>query len=163
MRTWVLLEEVNLGIIKALNDGSKIILLLNNDTVVSPDLISDLLPALQEPGAGIVGPAISYYDEPDKIWIAGGGYSQMIGYSYRIRPLAPFDGYHNVDWISGCALLAKREVFEKVGLFWEPFFLNCEAGRFLPAGSQSKFQVHTSRKTTSTSQDISKLRYSWYR
>ena len=31
-----------------------------------------------------------------------------------------------MDFITGCALLAKREVFERVGLLWEGFFLYSE-------------------------------------
>ena len=66
------------------------------------------------------------YYQPDKIASAGGLYSRLIGYSYLRRPLEAFQGCRVVDWIDGCALMAKREVFERVGLLWDPYYLNCE-------------------------------------
>ena len=130
----------NLGITRALEDGADLVLLLNNDTVISKDLILALLPAINEPDVGIVGPTISYYENTARIWAAGGGYSRVIGCSYRIRPLAPFYGNRDVDWISGCALLAKREVFEKVGLFWEPFYLNYEEVDFCLRAAKANYR-----------------------
>lgn len=120
----------NLGIARALADGADLILLLNNDTVVRPDLIRRLLPALDEPDVGIVGPVITYYDAPDRVWFGGGVYSRFLGYSYRARPLAPFAGRRTVDFINGCALLAKREVFERAGLLWDDLFLYFEEVEF---------------------------------
>jgi hypothetical protein len=116
----------NLGISAALRRGADLILLLNNDTVVHSDLIWSMIPVIQPRDVGVVGPVITYYDTPHKVWFAGGCYSRLLGYSYRKHPLTAFDSYCTVDWINGCALLAKREVFESIGLFWEPFFLNCE-------------------------------------
>lgn len=126
----------NRGIQRALEDGADFVLLLNNDTVVTSELITSLLPLTHDPQVGVVGPAINYYDEPARVWFAGGFFNRLVGYSYRLRPLAPFAGARRVDWINGCAVLIKRQVFEAIGDLWEPFFLNCEDLEFcLRAGS----------------------------
>lgn len=130
----------NLGIARALGEGADLIFLLNNDTVVCPDLIWSLLPALSEPDVGIAGPVIQHYYAPDKIWFAGGHYSRLIGYSYRRRPLDAFDHNRVVDWVNGCAMLVRREVFETVGMLWDPFFLNCEDVDFCLAARKANYR-----------------------
>lgn len=115
----------NLGIRQALDDGAELIMMLNNDTVVDPQLIRALLPAFSDPQIGIAGPVITYYDAPSTIWFAGGTYNPLLGYSYRARP----DGagkLQEVDFINGCALLARREVFETAGLLDEDLFVYFE-------------------------------------
>ena len=63
----------NVGIRWALDHDADYVLLLNNDTIVSPDLLrafviaKDLLPA-----NAVLGAKIFFYDEPDKLWFAGG-------------------------------------------------------------------------------------------
>ena len=130
----------NLGIAKSLDEGADLVFLLNNDTVVSPNLVWSLLPALRESEVGIVGPVIEHYYAPNRIWFAGGQYSQLLGCSYRSRPLAAFDGNRTVDWINGCAMLARREVFEAIGMLWDPFFLNCEDLDFCLTAAESGYR-----------------------
>lgn len=125
----------NLGIARALADGAEYILLLNNDTVVSPRLVSDLLPAFTEPTVGIVGPIITYYDRPDLVWSAGGVYSRLLGYTpnpQMDRPVAEVEtlGDRDAGYINGCALMARRQVFEAVGDLWEDYFLYFEEADF---------------------------------
>lgn len=130
----------NLGIARALVDGAAYVLLLNNDTTVRPGLAQSLLSAMQEREVGIVGPVIANYYQPDKIWFAGGRYSRLTGCSYRSRPLASFEGTRFVDWVNGCALFVRREVFENVGLLWDPFFLNFEEVDFCLRASKAGYK-----------------------
>jgi len=58
----------NTGIRYALDHGAKYVVLLNNDTTVSPNLLNLLLQASGEmPEYGVLGPLISFMDEPDQI------------------------------------------------------------------------------------------------
>lgn len=116
----------NLGITKALQDDADFVFILNNDTVVSPDIFNYLLPPFSDQDVGIVGPVIEHYFEPRKIWFAGGNYNRLLGFSYRHRPVTPFDNNITVDWINGCSMLVKRDVFELIGTFWEPFYFLVE-------------------------------------
>ena len=73
----------NLGIKMAIEQEAAFILLLNNDTIVRPDLITALLPALGSQDVGIVGPVIAYYTAPAKVWFGGGKYNRLLGYTAR--------------------------------------------------------------------------------
>jgi len=105
-------------------------LLLNNDTIVEPNFIQPLLDVFEkEKNAGIAAPQINYFYEPEKIWTAGGKISRVRGsgfaYSDRIESKIKPDN-KSVTFVSGCCMLIKKEVFEKIGLFDEKFFLYVE-------------------------------------
>jgi hypothetical protein len=111
----------NAGITRALAGGAEFILLLNNDTLVDPAFLDHLLAAMAaSPEIGIAGPKTYYYDPPDRIWFAGGEVSLWRGTARHIgireTDRGQYDTPRDVDYVSGCALLARREVFEKAGL-----------------------------------------------
>lgn len=116
----------NVGIRRALEDGSDFVLLLNNDTVVDPGLIEGLVAVFDKnPRAGIVGPKIYYASPADQIWFAGGMVSLARGTARHIgireTDHGQYDGDSEVDYVTGCALMARREVFESVGLLDEGY------------------------------------------
>ncbi len=130
----------NLGVARALQEGADVVFLLNNDTIVRPEILTTLLPALDDPRVGIVGPVITYYDHPDRVWFGAGAFSRLFGYPYRRRPLEWDHRRHPADFINGCALLAKREVFEAVGLLCEDFFLYFEESDLCLRAARANFR-----------------------
>ena len=53
----------------ALDLEAEFVFLLNNDTIVEPNLLDQLVEVLQtNESAGASGPKIMYFDEPDRIW-----------------------------------------------------------------------------------------------
>ena len=111
----------NVGIAYALRRGARFLLLLNNDTAVDPDFIEELVrPLEQDPHIGITGPKIYYYTPRDRIWFAGGevrmarGLARHVG--IRETDHGQYDVPREVDYVTGCALMARREVYEEVGL-----------------------------------------------
>lgn len=65
-------EGNNVGIRYALEHHAEFILLLNNDTIVAPDVLDQLAnAALQNPEAGVFGATLFYMDKPDTVWFAG--------------------------------------------------------------------------------------------
>jgi len=110
----------NVGIRRALDEGVDFILLLNNDTVVAPDFLDHLLrPFLTMPALGITAPKIYYAEPADQIWFAGGEISMWRGVARHtgIREIdrGQYDTARDIDYATGCALLARRSVFEKIG------------------------------------------------
>jgi GT2 family glycosyltransferase len=110
----------NVGMRYALEHGAGFILLLNNDTIVDPDLLTHLVSSFeQDPRVGIIGPKIYYFDPPDQIWFAGGkidlhkGVSRHIG--IREKDQGQFESAAACDYITGCAMMIKRAVIESVG------------------------------------------------
>lgn len=118
----------NLGMKAALQRGADYVLLLNHDTLVSPDFLEEMVAVGEaDPSIGVLGPTIYYHARPGVIWSAGGaidwkrGTTQMIGMNevdrnqYGMKPRA-------VDFVTGCAMLVKREALEAAGLLDESFF-----------------------------------------
>jgi hypothetical protein len=123
-------EGNNVGIRKALGYNSDYILLLNNDTVVTPGFLKELVEASEkDENIGIVGPKICYYDEPSLIWSVGGRINLFTGSFRNIgenRNEKNYTGVNNVDYVTGCALLIKTEVIKKIGLMDTDYFLYFE-------------------------------------
>jgi GT2 family glycosyltransferase len=110
----------NVGIEYALQRGAEFVLLLNNDTVVDPGFLDALLaPLLDDDAVGITGPKIFFYTPKDQIWFAGGevmlarGTARHIG--IRERDVGQYDTPRDVDYVTGCALMARRAVFVAIG------------------------------------------------
>ncbi len=116
----------NVGLRYALAHGYDYALLLNNDTEVAPNLVDALLAACAaDPSIGVAGPKICYADRPQTLWSAGGAIDWQRGVG-RMRGLDAVDGRSfeqqaDVDFVTGCALLVRREVLERVGLIDERF------------------------------------------
>lgn len=134
----------NFGIREALKDRPDFILIVNNDTVLERNLLINLCrEAEQNPAAGILGPKIYFYpgrefhygdygknERGRVIWYAGGRidwnnvYASHCGVDELDR--GQFDHGGETDFVSGCAMMVRRQVFEKIGLFDEQYFLYLE-------------------------------------
>jgi GT2 family glycosyltransferase len=134
----------NAGIVQALAAGAERVLLVNNDVTFPPGTLAGLEAALAEQG-GIVGPRVLFRDPPDRIWCAGGvltfraNLSTMLGHG---RPDGPeFRVTRAVDYVPGCALLAERSVFERVGLLDGEYFAYHEDVELCWKAKQAGFAV----------------------
>lgn len=121
---------VNVGIRHALAQGADWICLANNDTQLAPDALSLLVEAASAADAALASPAIYYASDPQRIWAAGGLRNQLtleITGSRRGQPgevlgETPFE----VDFVTACGMLIRRDCLETVGLFDERFFMYYE-------------------------------------
>jgi len=127
----------NQGIKIALQRGADYILLLNNDTTVESDFLNKLVGAAENNKEyGILGPVIYDYNEREKIQFAGGKINwsktkgeHLILFNAPQPPLNLRGGageLYFTDYITGCCLLIKRKVIEKIGLLSEDYFLYYE-------------------------------------
>ena len=119
---------VNIGINKAIADHTPYIMLLNNDTIASPNFISGLLETLKNnPQYSIVAPLITFYDNPDIIWFRGGSFNKYTPITRHINMNKNKNLFNKktfpVEFITGCCMLIKTDVFNQVGLFDEQYFL----------------------------------------
>ncbi|MBL7094760.1 glycosyltransferase family 2 protein [candidate division KSB1 bacterium] len=121
----------NVGIEFALKGNSDYVLLLNNDTVVDERFLSILIKgATEEKNIGIIGGKIYYYNEPAKIWSAGGGLTKTTKRTFQYGEnkidKKQYNREKEVDFLSGCCMLIRREVFEKIGLLDADYFMYYE-------------------------------------
>jgi GT2 family glycosyltransferase len=119
----------NVGIRHALADGADYVMILNNDTIAPPQLISELLRAsdgLEQVGA--VSPLILCHPKSDLIWYAGSvwepqtaGFRHPLSYESRnkLGASAPFP----TAYACGCCLLVSASVLSQVGLMDERYFI----------------------------------------
>lgn len=118
----------NRGIEYALENGADYTLLLNNDTTVSPSLLSEMVEVAEtDESIGIAGPVIYYAEEPTEVWFAGMRFRFGLYVVRRGLHLAPpLARMEDVDFISGCGMLVRRETWKRVGLFDPRFFMYYE-------------------------------------
>ncbi len=115
----------NVGLRWALEKGAEFVLILNNDTILPPDLLRKLVATAETyPQAGMFGPTIYYADRPSRIWSAGGRLDWRDGRTWMLTETTP--EVRRVDFLSGCALFIRRAVLEEAGLLDEDFFLYYE-------------------------------------
>ena len=121
----------NHGIQQAISTGADNILLMNDDTSVSPDFLRILVESSEKfPDVGMLGPAIYYFDKPNNIWFAGARFDMqtcaVASREFDEIQLRNNYGPIESDYITGCALMVKKEVVEKIGHLNERFFLYWE-------------------------------------
>ena len=122
----------NVGMEQALKEqGRDYILLVNNDTVVDPCLLAELVEeADRNPRVAVCSPKIYYYDPRDLLWWAGGTYSLWTGMAVhtgrREQDEGRYDSVRDLDWATGCVMLLRIKALHEVGLFDAKIFANSE-------------------------------------
>lgn len=116
----------NVGFAAASNQGIKIllkkncdyILLLNPDTVIQPDTLEQLLQPFQDTSVGISGSAVMYF-QSETIWYAGGSFNPYFAYTRHAKMGQPATklshAIHPTDFVTGCCMLIRKQVFERIG------------------------------------------------
>jgi len=155
-------EGNNVGIRYALKNGADWVLILNNDTTMAPDLLIQLIKQgnlINQ--SGILGPKIYFapgfeyhknrYKSAQRgkvFWYAGGiidwnnVYCSHRGVDEVDRgQYDPPAGGEETDFVSGCAMLVKKEVFEKIGLFDPRYFLYLEDVDFCQRAKKAGFKI----------------------
>lgn len=123
MKNYGFAKGINHGIRLALNLDADYILTLNDDTQFSADFLQKLLDQVKLHQVPIAGPKIILPN--GLIWSKGGEINTrhysgtLIGYGQKNTPGI---SVQKVDFISGTALLVKKEVYSQIGLFNEDYF-----------------------------------------
>jgi GT2 family glycosyltransferase len=151
--THILRSDSNLGFTSGNNLGYEYakehyhpdyILLLNNDTVVEKDFLSNLLTCVKHNDKlGLVAPKIYFFsgrefhtdsyqkEEQGKVlWYAGGSidWKNLDAFHRGVDEVdrGQFDTQKESEFATGCAVLIPQEVIEKIGFFEETYFLYLE-------------------------------------
>jgi hypothetical protein len=135
----------NLGMHQAIEDyNSDFIVLLNNDATMAPNALQLMInEAISDQSVGVVCPKIyftkgrEYHAESYQaaemgkvLWFAGGSIDWQNLLAFH-RGVDEVDNKHigssnAIDFATGCCMLIKREVLEKIGLLDKRYFLYYE-------------------------------------
>lgn len=109
--------------------------LLNNDTVISPGALSQMLRRMKEtPSAGICGSTLVYYDKPDLVQaLAGASYNPFLASNANLGKFSKLTESIDTAWVEknmsyviGASMLVSRDFLDRVGLMNESYFLYFE-------------------------------------
>lgn len=138
-------EGNNRAISKALKENFSHFLLLNNDTLVKKDLLEKLLSVFSDKSVGIGGCTVVYEKNPNIIWFNGGYLNKLFTFTKHKdmgKKITTLSGkIRNTDFITGAAIMIKKEVFEKIGLLPKEYFLYWEDVDFCYAAKQNGFLI----------------------
>ncbi len=120
----------NAAIGYALERGARYIALLNNDTYVEPDWLARIIEVGESTRQlGILGPVQLVFDGQElNSWMTGALAASLETIRSRDQPGA----WVPVEWVEGSGLVAKREVFERIGRLdpiFSFFFEECDLCR----------------------------------
>jgi len=134
---------INLGIKKAIEDGSKSFCIINNDTYFEENLVDVVLNSIVRHPSSILGGKIYYaphfeyhktrYQKSDLghvLWYAGG----IVDWSNVVTPHRGVDEvdknrynkFEKTDFITGCLMCFDKKVVDKIDYLDESYFLYYE-------------------------------------
>ena len=147
----------NFGISYALENNFNYIVLLNNDVIVDPNFLEELLK--ESNNFDILGPKIYFapgfefhknrYQKKDLgkvIWSVGGqiDWNNIYGSNIGIDKVdhGQFEkNNENVDFISGCCLMASSGVFKTIGILDKNYFMYLEDVDFCQRAKKSNLKL----------------------
>jgi len=123
----------NVAIKYAMRQGYAYVWLLNNDTVVEAETLTELVKtAINDPLVAMVGSKICYYTSPQTIQMAGGGRLLTLLGTSKNCGIGKEDGKEmdgkpeEPDYIGGASLLTSMEMIRQIGLMDESYFMYLE-------------------------------------
>lgn len=128
----------NIGIRYLLTRKTEIIWLLNNDTIVKKDTLSEMMKIYDssEDKNVIIGSCLYYNHKRDEIQAYGGGCVNFItGGAYSVKKQG------HVDYITGASLLMPSYGFNEIGYLDEKYFMYWEDTDFSFRAKKMKWNV----------------------
>lgn len=146
----------NVGIREAIKRGSQYILVLNNDTLVDSNLLTELINGVKK--GDIISPKIYFakgfefhknrYKKSDLgkvIWYAGGkiDWQNVVGVHAGVDEVdkGQFKKSMAIDYATGACMFIKSKIFEEIGFFDEKYFLYLEDMDFCVRAKKAGFSI----------------------
>jgi GT2 family glycosyltransferase len=116
----------NIGIRWALEHGADDVFVLNNDTKMTPDVLSRLVEVMEtDPRIAVCGAKNLLMEHPTYTW---GKYGKLTWGPMLVKTVGRFELDHaeespkDVEWVIGNGCLMRRTALEDIGLFDDDFF-----------------------------------------
>jgi len=148
----IIQTEKNIGFGSAINYGvkqaeGKYLFFLNPDSVIIDDNFQKIIEIFQNNDkVGIIGLKLVDENNQEEIWNAGENFTLFSSLKNNLfaNPninICNSPGLKKVGWVSGAALLIRKDLFEKIGGFDENFFMYYEDIDLCKRAGQSDFEV----------------------
>lgn len=130
----------NMAVRQALDEGqTSSFLLLNNDALLEETGARRLLETLSQTGAGVVGPIVR--DPPPATGLqAAGGLSPVWRVNTHLMEIPDASSPYPVDYVPGTAILIAADVFRRIGLLDEAYFISGEIADFCLRARRSGYR-----------------------
>lgn len=135
----------NIGIRFSLERMADYVCLLNNDAEVEKDFIIKLIEVMEKPVSneekkiGIASPVI-FNGETKQVWFSKGKIDWLTMKATHSKKIETKDFYES-EFITGCAMMVKADVFNEIGLLDEDFFLYWEDVDFSYRARKANFRT----------------------
>lgn len=133
---------MNVGMNAAFARGAEWVWLFNNDATTEKSALKTLMAVGEQvPRAGLLSPHISH--STGGVWFGKGKINTLRMRAEHVPPSKQELGkaFYPSEFLTGCALLVKREVFEHIGDLDDRFFLYYEDVDFSVRVRAANFQV----------------------
>lgn len=122
-------EANNMGIEFAIQNKATHIVLLNNDTIIDSQMISELLKNSDD--NSICVPKMLYYYDRNKVWYGGGEINRITG-NVRVETINKYDEkVKTCTFATGCCMLLPVSVIKKFDFIFDSnLFMYCEDTEF---------------------------------
>lgn len=134
---------MNVGMRAVFSEGASWAWLFNNDAIAEPSTLSKLIATgIEESRIGLLSPSI-FDVQTKQLWFGKG---KIRFFRMRVEHILPSKGERErktypSEFLTGCALLVRRAVFEEVGDLDEHFFLYYEDADFSVRAQKAGFRV----------------------
>lgn len=135
---------MNVGLMQALERGAEYALILNNDTVVAPDMVSELVRVAEaNRRAAVVAPLIT--DARGSLWALGSvrrrcwPFPRTLGWT-DVQRAGASDAIR-VDYVTGCGMLVRKDILGKVGLLDPAYRMYYEDADFCARVAQAGYSL----------------------
>jgi GT2 family glycosyltransferase len=147
----------NIGITYALRHQADFVWLLNNDTLVDPHVL-DSMGSFVDPKVGVVGSKIYFapghefhlarYKENEQgrvFWYAGGlvDWHNMYASHRGVDEVdhGQYDTEEDTPFVTGCSMMIKRSVFDRIGMLDDRYYLYLEDLDFCLRAKKAGFSL----------------------
>lgn len=136
----------NIGIQYAIDNGNDYVCVLNSDVVVEKDFLSKIISAMvSNDEVGIAGPCICKYSDRSIIQAMGANINLYTGLTQGRHKGAKYSEIKpentEVAYLGGACFVAKREVFNRIGLIPENYFLFFEETEFCLKATRAGYKL----------------------
>ncbi|MGB8707155.1 MAG: glycosyltransferase family 2 protein [Dehalococcoidia bacterium] len=138
-------EGNNIGMRYAIEKGTDYLLILNNDTVVDSEFLTELAKVAESDASiGIAGSKIYYYRRPNRIQAAGGKIIWWLGYIDiygEEEDVGQYDDIAERDFVFGTSFLLKKAVIDKISFLDPYFFFGVEEYDYCTRAKRAGFKI----------------------